>query len=199
MTPPARAGIGVESTTEVRWWWRGSSPSEVAAWFTGLRGAVRHEDRTDHYLVSASDPDTGIKARAGEQLDIKSLAGRAVGVAIVGGVVGTVEQWDKWSFALAPEGPTAADLDRDPWIRTSKRRWLVDARDAELELAEVTIGDLSWWTLAVEAEGTGTVGRERLVATVRWLTAAGPPDGLELADERSHGYAELLVGLHRDV
>lgn len=187
----------MQPTTEVRWWWRGSSPREVARWFAGLRDAVRDEARVDHYLVLVNAADTGIKARAGQRLDIKALTERAAEVTVVAGVVGTVEQWVKWSFPLASDGPSTTDLGQPPWIRTSKSRWLIDTEGAELELAEVDVGHRRWWSLAVEAEGADDAGWHRVVAALRRLAAAGLPEGLELTDDRSYGYAEMLARLHR--
>lgn len=180
-------------TTEVRWWWPGGVPPGIDTWFAGLRDAVRDEVRSDHYLLTASGRDLGIKARSGESLDIKTLADRTPGVTIVDGIVGTVEQWQKWSFALAPDDLGLADLRHGAWVRTRKSRWLIGTANTEVELVAVELAGQRWWSLAVEAEGTGPDGRERLVALVRRLAAAGIPDGLELSDDRSYGYAELLT------
>lgn len=185
----------MEPTTEMRWWWRGGPPPEVDAWFSGLHRVVRDEDRTDHYLALASDRDTGIKARAGERLEVKTLSRRESGVAVADAVVGTLEQWVKWSFSLAAETPDGAALDDHPqtWVRTSKYRWLVEVEECEIELVEVDIGDERWWSLAVEAAGTGDGGREQLGRALRWLVATDPPPQLELTDDCSWGYAELVM------
>lgn len=187
----------MEPTTEMRWWWQGSPGPEVDAWFTGLRGVVRDEARTDHYLMLASDPETGIKVRAGELLEIKSLVHRERGVRATGVTRGTLEQWVKWSFALAPETADEAYLAQDDrtWIRTGKYRWLVDVDAGEIEVAEVDVADQRWWSLAVEVAGDGGTGRGRLVDALRWLAATSPPPQLDLVDERSYGYAELLSRL----
>lgn len=188
----------MEPTTEMRWWWPGGSPPQVDAWFAQLRGVVRDEARTDHYLAFASDLDTGIKARAGERLEIKALLHRESDVAVTDTVVGTLEQWVKWSFALAAGSPDEVELDQNPrtWIRTSKYRWLVDVEACVIELAEVDICDERWWSLAAETVGTGETSRERLGTALRWLVAAQPPPQLELTDDCSYGYAELLMRLH---
>lgn len=187
----------MEPTTEMRWWWRGSSPPEVVSWFAGFRGVVRDEARTDHYLALASDRDTGVKARAGERLEIKTLTQRHRSVAVADAVVGTLEQWVKWSFAIAAEMPDEAALDQHPqtWVCASKYRWLVDVEGCEIELVEVDFGDERWWSLAVEAAGTGDTGRDRLGRALRWLVAADLPPQLQLTDDCSCGYAELLMRL----
>lgn len=185
----------MESTTEMRWWWRGRSPPPVDAWFARLRGVVRDETRTDRYLVLATDEDMGVKVRAGERLEIKTLSHRERDVAVSDTVVGTLEQWFKWSFPLAAAPPGEAEIDQNPgtWIRTYKSRWLVEVEDCVIELAEVDVGDERWWSLAAEAAGTGETGRGRLGAGLRWLVAADPPPQLDLTDDRSYGYPELLV------
>ncbi len=185
----------MQSTTEMRWWWRGGSPPQVAAWFAQLRGVVRDETRTDRYLALATDVDMGVKVRAGERLEIKALSHRERDVAMTDTVVGTLEQWLKWSFALVAAPPDEAEIDQNPgtWIRTYKSRWLVEVEDCVIELAEVDVGDERWWSLAAEASGTGETGRERLGTGLRWLVAAEPPPQLDLTDDCSYGYAELLV------
>lgn len=184
----------MEPTTEVRWWWRGASPDAVDRWFSGLAGVVRDEARVDHYLLSAGDADTGIKARAGERLEIKTLSGREPPATIAPDVVGVVEQWVKWSFALGPDSPDEDDLDRHgrPWLRTHKRRWLVEVEDGEIELATVEVGPERWWTLAVEVWGHDPEAREQLLGALRWLRSSDPPPALELSAEHSHGYAAHL-------
>lgn len=188
-------GGAMESTTEMRWWWRGGSPPQVDAWFAQLRGVIRDEARTDRYLALATDLDMGVKVRGGERLEIKALSHRERDVAVSDTVVGTLEQWLKWSFALAAASRDETEIDQNPgaWIRTCKYRWLVDVEDCALELAEVDVGEERWWSLAAEAAGTGDSGRERLAAGLRWLVAAQPPPQLELTDDCSYGYAELLA------
>lgn len=189
----------MQPTTEVRWWWPGRSSLAVDRWFAGLEGVVRDEERVDRYLAAIGDADTGVKVRAGECLDVKTLTRRTADVPLGDGAVGTVESWSKWSFRLAPGAPTGDDLDGDPatWVAVRKRRWLLDVEGCEVELAGTTAGAQAWWTLALEASGHGDVALARLVDTARWLLSTSPPAALALDAERSRGYAEHLARLRR--
>lgn len=188
----------MEPTTEVRWWWRGRPPRAVETWFAGQAGATRDE-RVDHYLVAVADPDTGIKARAGERLEVKTLIAREDDVALTPTVVGTVERWAKWSFALAPGEPTD-DLDghERTWVPTHKRRVLRDVDGCEVELTTVDVGSSWWWTLALEAPGADESARELLVAATSWLLSTGTPDELSFETAASRGYAALVGQVEAD-
>lgn len=183
----------MEPTTEMRWWWRGEAPAEVVDWFAGLAGAIEDEHRTDHYLLPASDRDTGVKARAGEQLDVKALVGRDEEVTPAAGFTGTLERWTKWTFPLATDGPDVGDLDAAPWITARKHRWLIERDGCELELVEVVAAGARWWSLAAEAHGVGRDGRRRLDAGLGFLRRSPPPATLDPRAERSYGYAEHLL------
>lgn len=189
----------MEPTAEMRWWWAGDWPADVVQWFSGLPGAIAEEWRTDHYLRQPPRSDTGIKARAGDALDVKVRLGGARVVEVVEGVVGLLEHWTKWSFPLGSAGPARNDLDDFPgsWISVGKHRWLIEVDRCALELSAVTVADAAWWSLAAEADGEGDTGTGHLFTCLRWLGDQSPPAGLDLVADRSWGYPEQLSRLTR--
>lgn len=190
----------MEPTAEMRWWWPGRRPEPVVAWFSRLPGAIEEERRTDHYLHLPGHVACGIKARAGDLLDVKVRLECEPEVDAGGGVVGDLERWTKWQFPLASHGPGTSDLDGGArsWLRASKVRWLVEVGDCELELAEVDIAGTTSWSLAAEGHGDGDVGRRHVLDGLRWMVDQGLPADLVLTADRSHGYpAEMLAALAR--
>lgn len=184
----------MEPTAEMRWWWPGPCPDEVVAWFAALPDALEEESRTDHYLSLPGHVATGIKARAGDQLDVKVRIGREEDVRVGDRVTGHLERWTKWQFPLATDGPGIEDLDGFPgsWVRASKYRWLVEVGACELEVGEVDVDGDVWWTIAAEATGEGDTGRDHVLSCLRWMVDHGMPDVVSLTPEASWGYPAHL-------
>ena len=177
-------------TTEARWFLRGSIPAAAAAWFEALGAPVEPESRTDRYLRPTSD-GLGVKVREGS-LETKRREDR-LGPLGAGASAGAVESWVKWSFDLAaPADPETG------WVAVGKTRRQRQRRVAggvcSLELAEVTAGGETWWSVCLEAFGrTAGARRDALDAAARaWLDR---PDAPALPAEASMGYAAWLMGL----
>lgn len=192
----------MEPTAEMRWWWSGRCPDHVSVWFATLPGAIEEERRTDHYLHLPGHPECGIKARAGDRLDVKVRVGSEPDVVVAEDVTGHLEHWTKWRFPLASHGPGADDLDGGDvsWVRATKHRWLVEVGECEVELAEVDVGGTVAWSIAAEGRGAGPTGRGHVLDGMTWIVDRGLPGVVTLTPDRSRGYpAQLLAVLARGV
>lgn len=128
-----------------------------------------------------------VNVRAWDRVEVKALMTREVGFVVVDEVVGTVEHWAKWSFLLAADASGQAELGERPqtWGSVAKRRWLVARPRCAIEFARADLSGPPWWSLAVECDSAGDVGRGYLVDALQWVVAAEPPRGLALTEERS--------------
>ena len=174
-------------TAEARWFRRGPVPADVRAWFDGLGPAPEPESRTDLYLA----PDSaalGVKVREG-QLEAKRRDG-AGGVRGLGRSRAAVEDWAKWSFSLvvAPQ----PEEGESGWVAVGKTRWQRHADGCALELSEVTVADVPWWSVCLEASGPDHQARHDALARAaeRWL---GADDAPALAAADAQGYAAWLL------
>ena len=135
----------------------------MAGWFGRFPAAV--ESREDTYLLNPQLPGLSVKIRAGGALEVKVYRGSPGILEVAGRARGRLESWQKWSFPASP-------LDRDSadpagWQPVRKRRRisrfpLASGPDAaraplgqqprcEVELAEVRMRGLDWWSLGFEA------------------------------------------------
>lgn len=202
------APVGVLDTTEVRWFFDGGIPSEVGDWFTTPASVA--EERCDTYLLDVR-PDIGVKRRYGETLEIKvrrSLAGR---IELRRGLAGQLEIWRKWSPA---EDLVDIDIDIDDrrWADVHKsvvkrrfsasgteidflREPLLTGAGCDVEIAEVTVGSLRWWTFAFAAFGSEATRNDALLASWQTLSADAPgPGRLGSSEAGAMGYPEWLAG-----
>ena len=184
---PASSPTSPLRTTEARWFVRGATPADVAAWFDALGPAATPETRADRYLAPASDA-LGLKLREG-RIQAKRRDGPA-GPLRAGRAAAPLETWTKWSFALGEEAPPD-----DGWIdiRKTRRQHEHEAGDGtcRLELSEVAVGGDVWWSVCLEADGPDAASRQRALATAaaRWL---GRPDAPALPAEAAMGYPAWL-------
>lgn len=197
-------------TAEVRWFSRGPILPHVEAWFHHGDGSVEQEPgRVDHYLQLAHIDSLGIKLRQ-DRIEIKQRVDRQGLVRFHERVVGLVEQYHKWSFALDEPNVVVARATAvaGAWIPVRKERQLRRYRVAddgdvtplasstspdrgcELELSRVAVLGETWWTLAFEAFGEPSTIRADLLAVVRTVFATGTPPTLPAHDSR--GYAAWL-------
>lgn len=190
-------------TDEVRWFFSGQVPPDVAEWFAGRCDPVLQPERTDLYLTGL-DESVGIKLREG-RLEVKQRRGAGEAVRFGGGVEGLAEGWTKWGFGLAEADAPRMDGD---WLPVTKTRWLrffevsgegdvtslprYPNRGGGLELTEVSVpsGEV-WWTIGVEVLGPDEYRRGDMDALVAWLMAAS--DGPELPLESSMSYPGWMV------
>ena len=82
-------------------------------------------ERTDEYLLLPDCDTVGVKQRQGK-LEVKALVAGPRPFSL-GGVVGRMDQWVKWSFD--PSEPIADQLEIEldqsgPWRKVVKNRWL---------------------------------------------------------------------------
>jgi hypothetical protein len=177
-------------TTEARWFVRGATPTDVAAWFDALGPAVEAESRTDRYLAPASDA-LGVKLREG-RIEAKRLDGPA-GPLDAGRAGAPLETWTKWSFVLDADAAPGAG-----WVAVEKTRRQREHEAGEgtcrLELSEVTVDGDAWWSVCLEAEGPSAETRRRALesAAARWL---GRPDAPALPADAARGYPAWLRSL----
>ena len=120
---------------------------------------------------------------------------------------GRLQSWQKSSFPTSPGRQDRGDL--AGWRPVRKRRrisrfapagGLVVAQGAgpgqqsrcAVELTEVRTSGQDWWTLGLEATGSGDVLRSALQATAALVFARAMPGGVEPGLDRSRSYAEWL-------
>lgn len=118
------------STAEARWFQPGEIPASVLAWFEGEPFPLEIEEpRTDHYLAIRDTDSLGVKLRQG-RLEAKQRSYRHGLITFTSNVVGNVEVWRKWGFALAEVAADGAGV----------------AADGAEAAAETAVGeDLSAW------------------------------------------------------
>lgn len=186
---PADPSTPVLDTSELRWFADGPLVRNVAEWFTcgGTLGAV--EERCDTYQLNGL-LDLGIKLRASETLEVKSLAGVGDTMHFGAGVEAHVEEWRKWNPAA---GESRWNLPNAEWIdvhkvvltrlftppgeelRQSEHRPEDMPAGCEVELVALRAGEVIAWTLAFEAFGPPAHRRSALAASWEALTADSPP------------------------
>jgi hypothetical protein len=197
------------STEEIRWFFSGTTPKSVTAWYEAqVCAASDQPPRTDFYLRLDDDDSLGIKLRQG-RIETKQREGTGTPVQLGGRAAGRVESWRKWSFGLAETAESVTDTVQ--WIGVWKaRRWCLfeveengritsaptDAileQGCACELTEVRLTDLSerWWSLGFEAfGGTAAARRERLLRVAKqFLRRENAP---LLSIEQSYSYPKWL-------
>jgi len=183
-------------SAELRWFWPGSLPGGVEAWFEG--GPVPPgggQSRVDEYLVDPGQTEVGLKKRgASAGVEIKGLVGH--GRDTPAPFAGRVEIWSKWnSRRLAIDGlprvrvrkrrlvrkfDTAAGtvsevaLDADERVTGDPDRRL--DRGCQLELVAIALGGEAdnWWSIGLEAFGELSTVADSLDATLSHLSAGAP-------------------------
>jgi hypothetical protein len=195
---------------EVRWFYRGTLPPDVLAWFQqGARCSVDPSQRVDHYLRVAGGDSVGIKLREG-RIEVKQRHRQAGVVRFHERVAGTVEHWRKWSFPLAGLNDCLASIAHPAsgWIGVYKKRRLqryqimgdgnlvtistehYPNQGCDLELTDVRAAGLKWWTMSFEAFGDEGALRENLALATESILGIADPPVLEI--EGSFGYPKWL-------
>ena len=160
-------------TVETRWFYPGTVPPDVLAWYHyGERAPEAQPTRIDYYLRLADHDDLGVKLREG-RIEIKQRAEQYGVEHLHEHVHGLVEGWHKWSFGVTDSGTGLNDLagPSPAWIAVRKarrlRRYLVTddgnvfamsgvetaPQGCNIELAELAIHGKTWWSLAFETFG----------------------------------------------
>jgi hypothetical protein len=197
------AGDGLRSL-EMRWIFPGKPTSETTNWFA--RFPSRTEAREDIYLLDPQLPELSVKVRGGGALDVKTYRGSPGTLEVADRACGRMEYWHKWSFPLDP--PPATGGRRPGWQRVGKARRITrfstsdgpilarpgggDPPWCEVELTEISIADLHWWTIGFEASGPADLLRNALDAAAAQVFDQPLPEVVEPGLEQSGSYAEWL-------
>ena len=155
-------------TLETRWFFPGSIPPEVVAWFHSLGDVQAQLPRTDLYLLGTGE-SLGVKLREG-RVEMKKRIEQHGEVEFTLGVSGRVESWVKWSMAVS--GGLLPDFGAAPhWAAVEKSRQMLYYRLDEmgqvvlsnpgslpqtgggLELTALQVHGQVWWTVGVEVFG----------------------------------------------
>lgn len=197
------------ATEEIRWFFAGTIPLPVAAWFEACVSDMPAQlPRTDYYLRLAEGDSLGIKLREG-RIEVKQREEAGTLIQLGERAAGRMESWRKWSFELA--GTEESVPGTPQWAGVWKaRRWclfvveengrIIPALPATIleqgcacELTDVRLADSSeqWWSLGFEAfGGTAVERRERLLHVARQFL--GREDAPPLAAEQSYSYPKWL-------
>ena len=200
----------MNSTLEVRWFFKGPVPPDVLSWFHGREGQPAEPlPRVDHYLRISGGDSLGIKLREG-RIEVKQRQRQLGAVCLQERVTGRVEHWRKWSFALASETSNLAGMTvpASGWVGIHKERMLSRYRitgdrkliamsaveypdqGCDLEMTSVRVSGSEWWTLGFEAFGSEANLQEHLsLAAEKLIGATGPPP---LPVQDSYGYPRWL-------
>ena len=200
-------------TAEVRWFYPGPIPPQVATWFNHESVTLKREPvRVDRYLRPSGFGDVNVKLREG-RIEVKRRVGESNRIRFHPRVTGVVERWRKWSFELTQQGTADnwASLPVSSWIPVRKNRSLrtyevtdgevLVARSAleapadgcELELTRIVAFEQVWWTLAFEAFGDEDTLRDNLRLVATHVLGTDEPPRLDVG--QSQGYAAWLIDL----
>ncbi len=191
-------------TTEVRWFFKGTVPAAVKAWFLQLETVSPLERRTDHYLRQPVNDALSVKWREG-RIEVKRRASDRKSVTFGAGVSGSVARWHKWSFSLCDATDVLNLLQSaDEWVAVEKARWQLAftfdesanvrsvapwtmlPQGCEAELTTVQACEQTWWTFAFEAFGKEEAQRTALHHGVRHVLQSEVP--IILTAEASASY-----------
>ena len=203
--PAGRGGtdaVSVVDTTELRWFFVGSLPPDVREWFCGSSGVA--EERCDAYLFDGRG-HIGVKRRFGKTLELKVRQSLDEPLELGEGLSGPTEAWRKWS----PADGVVGDVRGGRWVDVHKsivkRRFSVQGTEVEfspyvtragcdIEVADVTVGAVHRWTLALAGFGPIATRRHALFASWQALVTSTPcPDHFGPATGPAMGYPEWLA------
>ena len=191
------------ATTEVRWFFAGPIPAQVAVWFRRVGRAPAQGARTDHYLQLPDVDAVGVKWREG-RLEVKRRVADLGAVAFAPEIAGAVARWHKWSFALSEADVLASIRPARDWIAVAKDRRLhayavadggtvrnvppevAPRSGCELELGVVEAAGHRGWTVAFEAFGEAEAQPEILRRTVAHVRQQGTAPPLPPAQSASY-------------
>jgi hypothetical protein len=200
----------VDRTAEVRWFFRGSPPAAVAAWFDAA-AAQPPQIRSDAYLVLTGTDALGVKVRGGTanlEFKLRPRPPEPLPLPLPVDAGGQLEQWQRWSFArpalsrLVPR----LGLPKARWRTVRKERRLVTLpyggrSDAgcRVELTALEVDGSRWSTVGFESYGPDDdlVPALRSAAERFFGSLAADLPGLPggLGAERSCGYPGWLATL----
>jgi hypothetical protein len=209
-------------SSEARWFYRRNRTEieMIRHWFMNLPNAiVEHQSmRVDYYYRLSQSPRFGIKLRmeGGGKAETKEQTKDYGPVRFHPELEGTVNDWIKWSFALA-EPEVQASMLAPSWVAVEKTRWLQRYRIEEdrertfhisavrgpefpgagfgLEFTEISVEGERWFSVGFEAYDTlGERRRTYLDAGVAYILKQSAPPGFAPADSMSY-YAWLAKSI----
>ncbi|MEW5858858.1 MAG: hypothetical protein AB1861_15960 [Cyanobacteriota bacterium] len=181
-------------TVELRWFYRGTIPTEIERWFNqeSLGGQLESpEDREDWYLYLPNCDYLGIKLRQGK-LEIKWRQAELKVLHFGDLVEGKVEKWAKWTC----EDPTskcfipAEVAGKESWLSVKKKRSQRVYQDCAVELTQLDINGKDWWSLAFEATGEDDKLMDNLETVASQVFQSYRGSGLRSQD--SYAYPQWL-------
>ncbi len=199
--------VTITDTTELRWFAEGQLPAAIDAWFTHDHSAGFVEERCDTYLLDDRF-DTGVKRRFGHKLELKVRRSIGERIDLGPGLAGRLEVWRRWSPAECLIVPSLSAPWADVCKTVVKRRFSVDGSEimisaddramtgagCDVEIAAVTVNDITAWTFAFAAFGPVDGRSSALVASIDALVADGvPPEHFGPFFGLSSGYPEWLA------
>jgi len=198
-------------TAEIRWFFKGNLPWDALKWFEkACSNFTSENERTDTYLVLPDTHDVGIKVRQG-RVEIKKLI-REPGKFIINKILtGKKEIWGKWSFPIQNPGnlPLTFLLEPSQWISVVKTRKLsrfaveqnslkpINGSDpypgngVHLELTELELFGVSWWTLGAESYGNENLIEANLDLLLKAFFDTCPVENFDVTS--SMGYPAWLA------
>jgi hypothetical protein len=197
---------------EIRWFFQGEIPEPIHGWFHPSGEREPPAVRTDHYLHIPDTDSLGIKLREG-RMEVKQRIGEVEVWKLNEQVQGSIEQWQKWSYALNDAALVGKDLGEYPdrWIGVEKQRWLkmfAISDEGEVhparpgiyldngcgwELTNVKIKGVNeaWWTIGFEAFGDQSRTKKTLHTMLR--TVFSGQTGVPFVLQASKGYPKWII------
>jgi hypothetical protein len=183
----------MEVSAEIRWFWQGTGPANLQAWFTGREfhdcTAGGGNRRQDAYLCDPQQAELGIKLRGNKPgVEVKGLVASVVADGCRDHPFGgPIEIWSKWpSVALSLAAAQVIPVNKRRWLRTfdnvgaEVREIALDAQErpvnehelpdegGNVEYTEISVAGLPpWATFGFEAFGS----LQTVIGNLRRLTA----------------------------
>ncbi len=193
-------------STEIRWFFKGSIPSNVSKILAETSPDV-YESRTDYYLFVQGCDNVGIKIR-NSRLEIKWRRDVQPYDVDKLNISGNIERWKRWEWtnkttSIEIEQLTNGD-DVNSWVKVDKKRIqnkfnfrdniLVAVPPGELysdfavEVTELKSNGKSWWTIGFDSFTKQDLSFfDQIIETCPILQA-----GVDLIKEWSFGYPHWL-------
>lgn len=201
MTHLRLSTLDVIVTREVRWFVSGPLPSGVRDWFTEASAGIGRERRVDWYDVDFARDGVGVKRRNSEAIEAKFLVSRTGIDDLAPRMAGDVEDWLKVITPRDGEVGTPAVCHFAVEKDIITRRYAAPAPDAaeagcEIELAAITAGSETAWTLCFETFGNPELRGGAFEAGLSGFLADTPlPDHLSFTSDASSGYPAWVSAL----
>lgn len=201
------AGIRIDETTELRWFFDGPLPTEVRRWFASTDVAGHTEHRVDSYRVD-DQVGVGVKRRFGSVLELKSRHDSPRSFALPHGSHGQLERWTRWSPADSivelQEHTQWIDVEKDivkrrfdasgQEVSISQTTRLSVGRGCDAEIVEISLEDRPAWGVAFTAFGPLDAHPDLLRTAAVALFGDADDEWKERLDSGlSCGYPEWLV------